>query len=123
MPVFPIFSQPRLLATPKSTRITCSRICMHAAVSSLMIAVIAIQTVFGCCWHHAHLHIQCAQASLLATLATERVTCCKHHHHQDDSKPARPCEDRTACQGTAGYVLPQKVRLDHSHGIALFHFA
>lgn len=87
---------------------------MHAFVSSLMIAVIGVQAVFGCCWHHAHFHLQCARPTALAAGTGH---CCKHHHG-GDSKPAKPCEGKADCQGVASYLLPQKVRIDALQSIA-----
>ena len=92
---------------------------MHAFVSSLMIAAIGVQAVFGCCWHHAHFHLQCDQS----TVHTAGPGHCCKHHHGDDGRPAKPCDGKTDCQGAASYVASQKVRIEGLQQIAPFDIA
>jgi hypothetical protein len=80
-----------------------------------MAVVLAVQTVFGCCWHHAHFHLQC-QRTLAQAEAPAK--CCRHHHANERSEN-RPCQDRDKCQGASSYVVPQKVRLDAQESVAV----
>jgi hypothetical protein len=90
---------------------------MQTFVASLMSAVLAIQAVFGCCWHHAHFHLHC-QRSLAQAAAPAK--CC-HHHHASESKPVEPpCQGHDDCQGSSDYLVPQKVQLDATETVAVF---
>jgi len=94
---------------------------MRAVVSSLMVALLAIQTVFGCCWHHSHWHLH--GHSSLAREA-EPVKCCQHHHQESESQPSpEPCNHHDECRGLSAYLLPQKVQIDASHSVPAFDMA
>jgi hypothetical protein len=94
---------------------------MHAAVSSLMVAVLAVQTVFGCCWHHAHWHLHCNRSRVEAAAP---VKCCHHHQHESPGQPSpEPCQNHDECQGLSVFLLPQKLQIEASHCITAFDIA
>jgi hypothetical protein len=89
---------------------------MRTVVASLMVAVLAAQTVFGCCWHHAHWHLH-GDRSLAR--AAPPVKCCQHHQHESESQPPQePCHNHDQCQGLSTFLLPQKVQIDASQCVA-----
>lgn len=92
---------------------------MQAVVSSLTAVLLFIHTVFGCCWHHAHV---CQQQPIAAAATT--AGCCQHRHHhegpqQSESNPhEQPGNCQVNCHGTCNYTVPQKVRVDSPLSIA-----
>ena len=78
---------------------------MQAFVAIATAALLAIHTVFGCCWHHAH---QCQDGRAVA--CSEEAPCC-HHHGSDSKQQEQPRKCKVECEGTCTYVAPQKVRI------------
>src|SRR5262245_10342958 len=80
---------------------------MRAFLSISTAALLAIHTVFGCCWHHAH-----ACEHDLSFTATHPAGCCDHHSDGGNRDEQAPGQEKADCEGVCTYVAPQKVRID-----------
>jgi hypothetical protein len=83
---------------------------MHAILASLMAAVVSIQALLGCCWHHARLCAQCEPA----VKTVQPKACCHRHQAKATDEPGqpKPCNCRIECEGLCTYLPPQKTHID-----------
>jgi hypothetical protein len=73
---------------------------MHGIIRSLIAALLALHTVLGCCWHHAHR----SQTSEMAEAIASSDGCGCDHAHRDGPTPhsgGQPHQGRHGCQGSA----------------------
>jgi hypothetical protein len=80
---------------------------MHAAISSLISAILLLHAVLGCCWHHVH---DCAGKSVA-------VEGCRCGHHGDGSSgdehaPATPCPAERDCPGVFVYLPTERSQVE-----------
>ena len=91
---------------------------MQDFLSGTMAASLFIHTVFGCCWHHAHSHVQGSDAT-----AFQAESCCSHHDQSDHKPLQKPCKCNLECEVGCIYVAPPKVQIDSPRGVAPFDLA
>lgn len=83
---------------------------MHAAISSLISAILLLHAVLGCCWHHVH---DCAGKSV----AVEGYRCSHHDGHEhgssgDEHAPAAPCPAERDCPGVWTYLPGERTQIE-----------
>jgi hypothetical protein len=103
-----------------------------AVTHSLMIAVMLLHSICGCCWHHAH--GECSDSHAVtdtAVASTSSAVCCHYDHQQaspqggDDSnhdgeEPAAPHDhDDAPCEhGACVYVAGKSLELSQPFTLA-----
>ena len=88
---------------------------MHAAISSLIATTLLLQSVLGCCRHHAHEGMGCTHGA--KNRADKALACCHDHDvpaagNSDEHAPASPCPGDSTCQGVCTYLPPQKSQFE-----------
>ena len=83
---------------------------MHAAIASLISAILLLHAVLGCCWHHAH---DCAGKAV----AVEGCRCSHHPCHDPDSSgdrfpPTAPCPAERDCPGVWTYLPAERTQFE-----------
>jgi len=103
-----------------------------AVTHSLMIAVMLLHSICGCCWHHAHGECSDSHAVTDSPRASNSGATCRQHDHQhassrgtddanhDGEEPAEPHDhDDAPCEhGSCVYVAGKSLELSQPFTLA-----
>jgi hypothetical protein len=94
----------------------------HRLISNLTAALLAMHTVLGCCWHHAHAGPpdgeQATSVESPAEHAGHDADCC----NRGDSEPGHDRGTHVCQKGSCVFVGTGKVRLNAADGTNLASF-